>query len=390
MKPTGTQLFAVLDHLPLGVFVLRPDGIVAEWNRCLVQWTRIPRAAIVGQPLADFFESLRRPQYEKRLEAVFEAGAPLILSSQLHGQIIPSVLPDGRPRIQQAMVTALPQSRSADYWALFAIEDVTDLTHRIQAHSEMRDEAVRAKKLAEQKAEDLKATQHELEQFVHAASHDLQEPVRTLISYGSLLAEDIGDDLSEDARADIGHIQTAARRMQILITDLLQLSRTGRNPLQPTFVSLQECFDEALGSLASRVEETSASIHSAALPEVLGEPTLLSLTFQNLLGNAMKFVSPGVRPRIEVSADRDSSQWTVCVQDNGIGIRPEYAVQIFQPFKRLHGMTEYEGSGIGLAICKKAVERHGGTIWVDSQPGEGARFRFTLPAAAENGKQPTT
>ena len=390
MKPTGTQLFAVLDHLPLGVFVLRPDGIVAEWNRCLVQWTRIPRAAIVGQPLADFFESLRRPQYEKRLEAVFEAGAPLILSSQLHGQIIPSVLPDGRPRIQQAMVTALPQSGSADYWALFAIQDVTDLTHRIQAHSEMRDEAVRAKKLAEQKAEDLKATQHELEQFVHAASHDLQEPVRTLISYGSLLAEDIGDDLSEDARADIGHIQTAARRMQILITDLLQLSRTGRNPLQPTLVSLQECFDEALGSLASRVEETSASIHSAALPEVLGEPTLLSLTFQNLLGNAMKFVSPGVRPRIEVSADRDSSQWTVCVQDNGIGIRPEYAVQIFQPFKRLHGMTEYEGSGIGLAICKKAVERHGGTIWVDSQPGQGARFRFTLPAAAENGKWPTT
>ena len=390
MKPTGTQLFAVLDHLPLGVFVLRPDGIVAEWNRCLVQWTRIPRAAIVGQPLAGFFESLRRPQYEKRLEAVFEAGAPLILSSQLHGQIIPSVLPDGRPRIQQAMVTALPQSGSADYWALFAIQDVTDLTHRIQAHSEMRDEAVRAKKLAEQKAEDLKATQHELEQFVHAASHDLQEPVRTLISYGSLLAEDIGDDLSEDARADIGHIQTAARRMQILITDLLQLSRTGRNPLQPTLVSLQECFDEALGSLASRVEETSASIHSAALPEVLGEPTLLSLTFQNLLGNAMKFVSPGVRPRIEVSADRDSSQWTVCVQDNGIGIRPEYAVQIFQPFKRLHGMTEYEGSGIGLAICKKAVERHGGTIWVDSQPGQGARFRFTLPAAAENGKWPTT
>ena len=300
------------------------------------------------------------------------------------------MLPDGRPRIQQAMVTALPQSGSADYWALFAIQDVTDLTHRIQAHSEMRDEAVRAKKLAEQKAEDLKATQHELEQFVHAASHDLQEPVRTLISYGSLLAEDIGDDLSEDARADIGHIQTAARRMQILITDLLQLSRTGRNPLQPTLVSLQECFDEALGSLASRVEETSASIHSAALPEVLGEPTLLSLTFQNLLGNAMKFVSPGVRPRIEVSADRDSSQWTVCVQDNGIGIRPEYAVQIFQPFKRLHGMTEYEGSGIGLVICKKAVERHGGTIWVDSQPGQGARFRFTLPAAAENGKWPTT
>ena len=390
MDPAGTKLFAVLDHLPLGVFVLRPDGIVAEWNRCIEQWTGISRADIVGRPIGDFSEPLGRPQYQKRLDAVFQTGAPLILSSQLHGQIIPSVLPDGRTRIQQAMVTALPRNGSDDYWALFAIQDVTDLTYRIRAHGEMRDEAVRAKKLAEQKAEDLKATQLELEQFVYAASHDLQEPLRTLISYGTLLAEDIGDDLSQDAREDIGYIQTAARRMQILITDLLELSRTGRTPMQPTRVSLQECFDVALQSLAKRVEETSASIRSAPLPEVLGESTLLSQTFQNLLGNAMKFVPQGVRPQIEVTAKRDSSQWTVGVQDNGIGIPAEYAAQIFQPFKRLHGMTEYKGSGIGLAICKKAVERHGGSIWVESHAGQGAHFRFTLPAAAENEKQPVT
>ena len=386
MEPAGTKNFTLLEHLPLGVFVLRPDGTVAEWNRCLEQWTGIPRADIVGQPIGDFSERLRRPQYQQRLEAVFQAGAPLILSSQLHGEIVPSVLPDGRPRIQQAMVTALPQSRSGDYWALFAIQDVTDLTHRIQAYREMRDEAFRAKKLAEQKTEDLKATQHELEQFVYGASHDLKEPVRTLISFGALLVRHAGDDLNEAAREDIGHIQAAARRMQTLITDLLELSRAGRKPMQPTRVSLQECFDEALQSLARRVEETSASIRSAPLPEVLGEPTLLSLMFQNLLANAMKFVPPGVRPQIEVTADKDSSQWTVGVQDNGIGIPEEYVGQIFQPFKRLHGVGEYEGSGVGLAICKKAIERHGGAIWVESQPGQGAHFRFTLPVAEENGK----
>ena len=390
MESAGTKIFALLDHLPLGVFVLRPDGIVVEWNSYLEQWTGIPGAKIVGQPIGDFFESLRRPKYKKRLDAVFQDGAPLILSSQLHGEIIPSVFPDRRPRIQQAMVTALPQSETGDYWALFAIQDVTDLTHRIQAHRDMRDEALRAQALAEQKAEDLKATQLELEQFIYAASHNLQEPLRTLISYGTLLAEDIGDDLSEEAREDIGYIQTAARRMQILISDLLELSRTGRTPMQPTRVSLQECFDVALLSLAKRVEETSASIRSAPLPEVLGESTLLSQTFQNLLGNAMKFVPQGVRPQIEVTAKRDSLQWTVGVQDNGIGIPSEYAVQIFQPFKRLHGMTEYKGSGIGLAICKKAIERHGGSIWVESHAGQGAHFRFTLPAAAENEKQPVT
>ncbi len=386
MEPAGAKNFTLLEHLPLGVFVLRPDGTVAEWNRCLEQWTGIPRADIVGRPIGDFSERLRRPQYQQRLEAVFQAGAPLILSSQLHGEIVPSVLPDGRPRIQQAMVTALPQSRAGDYWALFAIQDVTDLTHRIQAYRAMRDEAFQAKKLAEQKTEDLKATQHELEQFVYGASHDLKEPVRTLISFGALLVRHAGDDLNEAAREDIGHIQAAARRMQTLITDLLELSRAGRKPMQPTRVSLQECFDEALRSLARRVEETSASIRSAPLPEVLGEPTLLSLMFQNLLANAMKFVSPGVRPQIEVTADRDSSKWTVGVQDNGIGIPEEYVGQIFQPFKRLHGMGEYEGSGVGLAICKKAIERHGGAIWVESQPGQGAHFRFTLPLAEENGK----
>ena len=382
MEPTEAQLFVVLDHLPLGVFVLRPDGTVAEWNRCLEQWTRIPRADIVGWPIGDFSERLRRPQYQQRLKAVFEAGAPLILSSQLHGEIIPSVLPDGRPRIQQAIVTALPQRGSGDYWALFAIQDVTDLTHRIQAYRAMRDEAFGAKKLAEQKTEDLKATQHELEQFVYIASHDLQEPVRSLVSYSTLLREDLGEGLSEDAATDLDYITKAAKRMQTLIADLLAFSRAGRAAMKTEAVSLDECVDESLEALRSHLEQRGARIERQALPSVVGDATLLTQLYQNLLSNALKF-TPAEEPVVELTAQQTGDVWTMGVRDHGIGLDPEYAEQIFEPFKRLHGLSEYPGTGIGLAICRKNVQRHGGRIWVESRPGKGAHFRFTLPNAGK-------
>ena len=378
MEPAGAKNFTLLEHLPLGVFVLRPDGTVAEWNRCLEQWTRIPRADIVGRPIGDFSERLRRPQYQQRLKAVFQAGAPLILSSQLHGEIIPSVLPDGRPRVQQAMVTALPQSGSGDYWALFAIQDVTDLTHRIQAYRAMRDEAFQAKKLAEQKAEDLKATQHELEQFVYVASHDLQEPVRSLVAYSTLLREDLDEELPEDAATDLDYIAKAANHMQTLITDLLAFSRAGRAAMKTETVSLDECVDESLEALRSHLEQSGARIERQALPRVVGDATLLTQLYQNLLSNALKFARDG-EPEVELTVQQTGDVWTLGVRDNGIGLEPEYAEQIFEPFKRLHGITEYPGTGIGLAICRKNVERHGGRIWVESRPAEGAHFKFTLP-----------
>ncbi len=378
MEPAGTKNLALLEHLPLGAFVLRPDGTVAEWNRCLEQWTGIPRADIVGRPIGDFSERLCRPQYQQRLKAVFQAGAPLIFSSQLHGEIIPSVLPDGRPRIQQAMVTALPQSGSGDYWALFAIQDVTDLTHRIQAYRAMRDEAFRAKKLAEQKAEDLKATQHELEQFVYVASHDLQEPVRSLVAYSTLLREDLGEELRGEAAIDLGYIEKAAKRMQTLIADLLAFSRVGRAAMKTETVSLDECVDESLEALRSRLEQSGVRIERQALPTVVGDRTLLTQLYQNLLSNAVKFTRAG-EPVVELTAQQTGDVWTLGVRDNGIGLEPEYAEQIFEPFKRLHGITKYQGTGIGLAICRKSVERHGGRIWVESKPAEGAHFKFTLP-----------
>ena len=229
-------------------------------------------------------------------------------------------------------------------------------------------------------AGELSQANEELEQFAYAASHDLQEPIRTLVSFSTLLRDDVGDDLSPEAATDLEHITVAARRMQRLVVDLLALSRAGRSDLEPAEVALEDCLKDSLDALRERVKETGARVEQMHLPVVSGDRGLLTQLFQNLLGNAMKFRRGNEPPAITVTARRQDAEWLVEVKDNGIGIQQEYASQIFAPFKRLHGMADYEGSGVGLAICKRAVERHGGRIWVESTPGDGSRFQFTLPA----------
>jgi light-regulated signal transduction histidine kinase (bacteriophytochrome) len=217
----------------------------------------------------------------------------------------------------------------------------------------------------------------ELDDFTNVASHDLQEPLRTLTAFSDLLRKDLDQSLPERAAQDLGFITDAAKRMQTLIHDLLALSRAGRVAKKREKVRLGECADRALEALAIRMKETAAQVTRDELPEVWGDSTLLTQLYQNLIGNALKFCGDQP-PVIRLTAeDRDGSP-VFGVKDSGIGIESKYAQQIFQPFRRLHGRAEYEGSGIGLAICRKIVERHGGKIWVDSEPGKGAHFRFTI------------
>ncbi len=241
-----------------------------------------------------------------------------------------------------------------------------------------------SKRVAEKRAEELSEANQELEQFAYAASHDLQEPVRTLVSFSSLLRDDLGDELSPEAATDLKHITNAARRMQRLIRDLLALSRASRSALQMADVALEDCLGDSLNALRERVTETGARVEQVQLPVVSGDRRLLTQLFQNLLSNAMKFQRGDVAPVITIAAEQQDSMWLVEVKDNGIGVEQEYADQIFAPFKRLHRMEDYEGSGVGLAICRRAVERHGGRIWVESKPGDGSRFQFTLPAEKRN------
>ena len=229
----------------------------------------------------------------------------------------------------------------------------------------------------ERKNRELVALNAELDEFTHMASHDLQEPLRTLTAYSDLLRKDLAQSLPERAARDLGFITDAAKRMQTLIRDLLALSRAGRVVKKGDKISLGECADRALEALAMRVEETGAQVMREELPEVWGDSTLLTELYQNLIGNALKFRGDQ-RPIIQLTFEERNGDQIFGVKDNGLGIEPKYAQQIFQPFRRLHGVAEYEGSGIGLAICHKIVARHGGKIWVESEPGKGAHFRFTF------------
>jgi signal transduction histidine kinase len=234
----------------------------------------------------------------------------------------------------------------------------------------------------ERRTQDLERFNTELDQFTYVASHDLQEPVRNLVSYSTLLKEDLGGELSQDVTEDLFYITSAASRMQQLVQDLLALSRAGRAAVKTELVDLDDCVHHALDALRIRIDETVAEVFLAPLPTIQGDATLLTQLYQNLLGNALKFVGEE-RPVIHLTVEREADMWILGVRDNGIGLAPEYAEQIFKPFKRLHGMAAYAGTGIGLSICQKAAERHGGRIWVESEPGQGAHFRFTLPVMAE-------
>jgi light-regulated signal transduction histidine kinase (bacteriophytochrome) len=230
-----------------------------------------------------------------------------------------------------------------------------------------------------QKSEALARSNAELEQFAYVASHDLQEPLRMVSSYTQLLEQRYNDVLDERAKKYIFYAVDGATRMQRLITDLLSYSRVGSRAQAPTTTNSHAVLGEAMRNLASAIGESQALVTNDDLPVVWADRSQLVQLFQNLIGNAIKFHGPE-SPRVHVSAERKGGEWVFCVRDNGIGIDAQYFERIFVIFQRLHGRAEYPGTGIGLALCKRIVERHGGRIWVESEPGKGSAFFFTLPA----------
>lgn len=241
----------------------------------------------------------------------------------------------------------------------------------------VRAEAARAK-LAEQ-AEDLHRSNEELQQFAYVASHDLQEPLRMVASYVQLLARRYQGKLDQDADEFIGFAVEGARRMQTLINDLLSYSRVGTRGRALEPIEVDSILDAVLSDLRLAIADADATVTRDPLPSIVADPTQLHQLLQNLIGNALRF-RRDEPPRIHVGARREDDVWVFSVCDNGIGIEPQYFDRIFVIFQRLHGRADYPGTGIGLAIAKKIVERHGGRIWVESKPGQGTTFFFTMPA----------
>ena len=261
-------------------------------------------------------------------------------------------------------------------------ELVEQRTRKLQAINESLAREMEVRRVAEEelghKARELARSNEELEQFAYVASHDLQEPLRMVSSFSQLLVRQYGEDLDSTALEYLAYLVDGAARMQALIRDLLAFSRVSTHRNSPGAVDCDAIMERVLQDLKVSLEESGATVIHQGLPTVHADPSQLMQLFQNLVGNAIKFRGDAP-PVVRITASEDGQMWRFSVQDNGIGLKARFQERIFVIFQRLHGIGQYPGTGIGLALCKKIVQRHGGRIWVESEPGQGSTFHFTLP-----------
>jgi len=321
----------------------------------------------VMMPGLDGFETCRRLKASERTQAI-----PVIFMTALADTTdkLAGFAAGAVDYVTKPLNSAEVLARIESHLALYALRrQLAEQNAQLQ-----REIAIRA-----EVQEALQRSNTEFEQLAYVASHDMQEPLRKIASYLQLLAQRYEGRLDADADEFIGYAVDGAKRMQALINDLLAFSRVGTKakPFAPT--DCNAIVRTALMDLQIAIEECGAQIEVGELPTVMGDATQLPQLFRNLLSNAIKFRRDGV-PRISVRAEPSGDAWRFAVSDNGIGIAAEYFERIFIIFQRLHARSRYAGTGIGLAICKKIVERHGGQIEVQSTPGEGSTFAFTLPS----------
>jgi len=336
-----------------------PDGKITDVNKATEQVTGYSRGELIGTDFTNYFTE---PEKAKEgYQQVFREGAVLDYALEIQhrtGSVTPVLYN-----------ASIYRDESGEVIGVFAAaRDVTELK--------------KAEKILELKLEELARSNADLEQFAYVSSHDLQEPLRMIASYLQLLQRRYQGELDERADKYIYFAVDGASRMQNLINDLLEFSRvtTKAREFEPT--DCESILNCVLSDLEVSIKENEATVSYDSLPEIMADSTQLTQVFQNLISNAIKFRSQEA-PKIHVSAEKEGEKWRFSVQDNGIGIDPKYSEKIFEVFKRLHKREEYPGTGIGLSICKKIIERHGGNIWVESEPGRGSTFYFTLPASFE-------
>jgi light-regulated signal transduction histidine kinase (bacteriophytochrome) len=286
--------------------------------------------------------------------------------------------------IQRAAETLKQAKDQLEIKVAARTEELRDTNIRLSMELEERRQA--EEKMAQYAAE-LQRSNAELEQFAYVASHDLQEPLRMVASFTQLLAKRYQGKLDQDADEFIGFAVDGAHRMQMLINDLLAFSRveTRGKPLEPT--DCEAVLSHTLADLAAMVQESGAVVTHDPLPTVPADTVQMGQIFQNLLINALKFKG-GETPKVHIFAQRQGDEWLFGFQDNGIGIDPQHQERIFAIFQRLHRREDIPGTGLGLALCKKIAERHGGRIWVESEPGRGSTFYFTIPGGKEDDQNP--
>ncbi|WP_254532108.1 PAS domain S-box protein [Natrinema gelatinilyticum] len=355
----------VLDTSGVGTFILDSNFEIVWVNESIEEYFGLEREEIVGRDkravieadIAGIFEEPER--FADRVLATYEDNT---YTEEFECHVL------GEDALEERWLHHWSQPIETGLYAGGRIEHYTDVTDR-RFYEEQLAETV----------EKLEESNERLEQFAYVASHDLQEPLRMISSYLQLLENQYADQLNEDAEEFIDFAVDGADRLREMIDDLLAYSRvdTEAKPLEPT--DCETVVKDVLRNLERQIEENDAEIAVESLPTVHADREQLEQVFQNLVSNAIKYRGEEP-PEIEISAERDAEEWVFQVADNGIGLDSDYTDRIFDVFDRLHTHEEYPGTGIGLALCRKIVERHGGDIWVQSEPGEGSTFSFTLPA----------
>lgn len=371
LRKSQEKYQAIVDNIGMGIALISPKMEILSLNRQMRDW--FPEIKVQDQPIC--YRVYNNPPREAPCS--YCPTIKTLQDGKVHEAV--SSTPAGERTLNYRIVSTPLRDKKGMIVA--AIEMVEDITLRKQTEASM---ARHTRDLAALNMK-LERSNRDLEEFTYAVSHDLQEPLRKIHTFSSFLLEDAGDQLAPTCQEHIKHIQDATARMKTLIQHLLQLSRVGRDA-QFGLVRSREVLDRALGTLSERIREAGGKVTVRGdLPIVIADAVQLEQVFQNLLSNALKFRAPDRAPEVAVSAEVNHDVVTFAVADNGIGIENRFLEKVFGIFQRLHTHMEYEGSGIGLALCAKIINKHGGRMWVESEFGKGSTFRFSLPRG-ENAK----
>jgi PAS domain S-box-containing protein len=375
---------------------INPDGMISDVNAATVQVTGVPREELVGTSFSDYFTD---PEKAKTgYETVFRDGSVIDYELELRhcdGRVTPvlynaTVFRDEEGGIAGIFAAArdVTERKRAEAALLAAYNELDDRVKErtadlVEANRNLESEIAGHKATAaelEQRSRELARSNEELQQFAYIASHDLQEPLRAISGFTELLERRYRGELDEKADRYINFIIDGTNQMQQVILDLLAYSRVQTKAHEFGLIDAHQAAEQALRNLQVSIRDRGAIVSvDGRLPEIYADGIQITQVFQNLVGNALKFQRPGTTPEIRISAVLEGNAWRFSVADNGIGIDARHLDRIFMLFQRLHAKGEYEGTGIGLAICKRIVERHGGTIAVESTPGAGSTFTFSIP-----------
>lgn len=347
---------------------ISPEGKVMDVNKATELVTGVSHERLIGSDFSDYFTEPHKANegYLKVLAEGFVRNYSLTIRHTSGSTT-------------DALYNAtVYRNEAGEVQGVFAA--ARDITERKRAEEELHHYREHLEELVAQRTEDLARSNRDLEQFAYAASHDLQEPLRMVAGYLQLLSERYRGQLDERADKFIDYAVDGAERMSNLIRDLLEYSRVNTQGEELRDIDSNKALESALRNLGLAIRESGATVTHDLLPEVRADGTQLAQLFQNLIGNAIKFRSPERPPQIHVSVRNEQADWLFCVRDNGIGFEQQYEGKIFLIFQRLHGRGQYPGTGIGLAICKRIVERHGGKIWAAGEPDKGTSVFFTIPA----------